>query len=366
VKRFTSHTTTVNDLDIDANGEYVASCSDDGTLSIFRPLKSTKSMSYPFETYFALFNEQSRPSGKVVVHHLYSNETAEYEYNGPIGSVALETYYPKSDKRELVCGGKTEKLVLNTKGWFGRKNEVLHAGEGPIHAVKWRGSMIAWANNLGVKMYDCNTEERIAYIDRAKFVHYPLFTFVNPVSLTAPTSLCRDAPRPDMYRCCLAWENDTDLIIGWGNFVKIGRVSPKPGTNTKHVQIIYSYATKRRIVILSFDGLRAIQLSALCRFQTDFFISGIAPFREELVMLAYNPADEQDQKAAGAKQIVRAPCHSLVVFANMLTRLSLFCSLETFQSLESCQERFEISLNCSHQTLSPFMNLNAANRQIID
>lgn len=109
-------------------------------------------------------------SGKVVVHHLYSNEMAEYEYNGPIGSVALEPLYPKSDKRELVCGGKTEKLVLNTKGWFGRKNEVLHAGEGPIHAVKWRGSLIAWANNLGVKMYDCNTEERIAYIDRTKFV----------------------------------------------------------------------------------------------------------------------------------------------------------------------------------------------------
>lgn len=109
-------------------------------------------------------------AGKVVVHHLYSNETAEYEYNGPIGSVALEPTYPKSDKRELVCGGKTEKLVLNTKGWFGRKNVVLHAGEGPIHAVKWRGSLIAWANNLGVKVYDCNTEERIAYIDRTKYV----------------------------------------------------------------------------------------------------------------------------------------------------------------------------------------------------
>jgi tricorn protease-like protein len=34
IKKFNSHSTTVNELDIDASGEYVASCSDDGKVVI--------------------------------------------------------------------------------------------------------------------------------------------------------------------------------------------------------------------------------------------------------------------------------------------------------------------------------------------
>ena len=41
------------------------------------------------------------------------------------------------------------------------------------------------------------------------------------------------------------------------------------------------------------------------RFQTDFFISGIAPFRDELVVLAYIPAEE-DAKAANGRAVVRS------------------------------------------------------------
>lgn len=32
--------------------------------------------------------------------------------------------------------------------------QVLHSDEGPIHAAKWRTSFIAWANDVGVKIYD--------------------------------------------------------------------------------------------------------------------------------------------------------------------------------------------------------------------
>jgi hypothetical protein len=46
------------------------------------------------------------------------------------------------------------------------------------------------------------------------------------------------SPRPDMHRCSLVWENDTDLIIAWGNFVKIGRVTTDPGSHMRRVVII--------------------------------------------------------------------------------------------------------------------------------
>lgn len=78
---------------------------------------------------------------------------------------------------------------------------MIHSGEGPIYAIKWRGNLVAWANDMGVKVYDSTTEERIAYIDRPK-----------------------SSPPAGLYPCILNWENDTTLIIGWSNWIKIGVV----------------------------------------------------------------------------------------------------------------------------------------------
>jgi hypothetical protein len=46
--------------------------------------------------------------------------------------------------------------------------QVLHSGEGPIHAVKWRTSLLAWANDAGVKVYDAANHHRITYIERPR------------------------------------------------------------------------------------------------------------------------------------------------------------------------------------------------------
>lgn len=47
-------------------------------------------------------------------------------------------------------------------------SQVLHDGEGPIHSVKWRTSLIAWANEAGVKIYDMASNQRIAFIERPR------------------------------------------------------------------------------------------------------------------------------------------------------------------------------------------------------
>ena len=78
--------------------------------------------------------------------------------------------------------------------FFGNKTAVLHAGEGPIYAIKWRKSLIAWANDKGVKIFDTETNQRITYINRPA-----------------------KSPRPDLYRCCLCWEADDILLIGWAD-----------------------------------------------------------------------------------------------------------------------------------------------------
>lgn len=61
--------------------------------------------------------------------------------------------------------------------------QVLHSGEGPIHAIKWRGSLVAWANNLGVKLYDTSTQQRLSFIERP------------------PAS-----PRPELVRPHIVWQ----------------------------------------------------------------------------------------------------------------------------------------------------------------
>jgi len=38
------------------------------------------------------------------------------------------------------------------QGWLGRSDHVLHQGEGPIRAVAWHGSILAWANDVGIKV----------------------------------------------------------------------------------------------------------------------------------------------------------------------------------------------------------------------
>lgn len=47
-------------------------------------------------------------------------------------------------------GGLNAQLVLNGKGWMGHRTDtILHAGEGTVHVVRWAGSLIAWANDVG-------------------------------------------------------------------------------------------------------------------------------------------------------------------------------------------------------------------------
>lgn len=58
--------------------------------------------------------------------------------------------------------------VCLMQGWLGSKDTILHSGEGTIQDIKWSGNLIAWANDLGVKVYDRTVHQRIAYVERPK------------------------------------------------------------------------------------------------------------------------------------------------------------------------------------------------------
>lgn len=87
-------------------------------------------------------------TGQVVIHSLSTPESYAFDMKRPMRTVALEPQFAKRGTRAFVCGGMAGKLVLHEKGWLGHKETVLHSGEGPIWSVRWRGNLIAWANDL--------------------------------------------------------------------------------------------------------------------------------------------------------------------------------------------------------------------------
>uniref|UniRef100_A0A671K9V8 Vacuolar protein sorting-associated protein 41 homolog n=1 Tax=Sinocyclocheilus anshuiensis TaxID=1608454 RepID=A0A671K9V8_9TELE len=135
--------------------------------------------------------------------------------------------------------------MLTNRNWLNRwKTSVLHEGEGNITNVKWRANLIAWANNVGVKIYDISSKQRITNV------------------LQDNTNL-----RPDMYPCSLCWKDNTTLIIGWGSSVKICVVKERDPTEMRDLP-------SRYVEIVS-------------AFETEFFISGLAPLADQLVTLYY-------------------------------------------------------------------------------
>uniref|UniRef100_A0A3P8ZP99 Vacuolar protein sorting-associated protein 41 homolog n=1 Tax=Esox lucius TaxID=8010 RepID=A0A3P8ZP99_ESOLU len=179
----------------------------------------------------------------VQVFGLYTREGFHENFDCPIKVVALHPRFSSSNCKQFVTGGN--KLLLYERNWLNRwKTSTLHEGEGTITNVQWRANLIAWANNVGVKIYDISTKQRITNVLR------------DNVSL-----------RPDMYPCSLCWKDNTTLIVGWGSSIKICAVKERDHAEMRDLP-------SRYVEIVS-------------AFETEFFISGLAPLADQLVTLYF-------------------------------------------------------------------------------
>ncbi len=82
------------------------------------------------------------------MHSISGQESYTFNLKRPLRSLALEPNFAKRGSRAVICGGMAGTLVMHEKGWLGHKETVLHRGEGPIWHIRWRGNLIAWANDL--------------------------------------------------------------------------------------------------------------------------------------------------------------------------------------------------------------------------
>lgn len=170
-----AHTVSVNQISLDAKGEHIATCSDDG---------------------------------KVFVYGLDNNEDSlNMEVARLVRCVAIDPLYyqPRSGSR-FVTGD--ERLVLHEKAFFSRlKSTILSEAksEGGVQNIRWspNGFLIAWTTNIGVRIYDLNARCSLGLI-----------------KWTRNSNL-------EQYRCNLCWKDGLTLLVGWVDTVRVCRVRKK-------------------------------------------------------------------------------------------------------------------------------------------
>jgi hypothetical protein len=53
------------------------------------------------------------------------------------------------------------------------KEEVIQSGDGPIHAISWNDDFIAFATDIGIKVYCVSQQKALSYIDRPLHSPHP-------------------------------------------------------------------------------------------------------------------------------------------------------------------------------------------------
>ncbi|KAI5121199.1 hypothetical protein M0805_006000 [Coniferiporia weirii] len=221
IKSYRLHSASVIDLCFDSAAEFVASASIDG---------------------------------QVIIHSLSTPESYAFDKKRPMRTIAFDPNFAKRSTRAFVCGGMNGDLVLHEKGWLGHKETVLHTGEGPIWTARWRGNLIAWANDLGVKIYDTASQTRITFIDRPA-----------------------DSPRADLFKCTLHWQDDATLLIAWADIIKVVRVRARPRGPPSQANG-------------SDKILPPLMAEITALFAIDGMLAGIAPYPADLVLLGSGPS----------------------------------------------------------------------------
>ncbi|XP_063361888.1 vacuolar protein sorting-associated protein 41 homolog [Cydia amplana] len=225
-KELQAHAIAVNRISVDLNGEYIASCSDDG---------------------------------KVLVYGLYTDDNAHNLNLGRVvKSVALDPCYFKSGSGRRFLTGDT-KLTLYEKTFLNRlRSTVLCECEGHVQAVAWHERFVAWASEVGVRVYDLVARCSLGLI---------------PWEKTSVDSI-------EDYRCNLLWSAPKTLMIGWVDTIRICVIR------------------KRSQIELQTRDDTEYLVDPVYTFQTDYFISGLGPLENQLVLLGVpKECDAETMKA---------------------------------------------------------------------
>lgn len=144
------------------------------------------------------------------------------------------------------CVSGDNKLILYEKTFLNRlRSTVLCECEGYVQAMAWHERFVAWASEVGVRVYDLVARCSLGLIQWEK----------NP-----------DRSIED-YRCNLLWSAPKTLMIGWVDTIRICVIR------------------KRSQIELQTRDATEYLVDPIHTFQVDYFISGLGPLDDQLVLL---------------------------------------------------------------------------------
>ncbi|GLE02109.1 hypothetical protein PINS_up010947 [Pythium insidiosum] len=263
IRRLHQHYKKVNEVCIDETGQFIASCSDDGTVAVYTLFSPSPAPAKGSSSSSSTNTNASSSAPPASTAHVSvastGGEVNIYNYFSAIYTVQLEDRYALKRERSFACGGIAGQLILNKKGWIIDKENTVHEGEGPVHAIKWKDGLVAWANDWGVKVYDAERDQRITYIERPP-----------------------QCPPMELCRCHLEWQSSSTLLIGWAHtlrvvaFKKVNPLSPSASTTGSDASTAAA------------PGTLTAEVVSLITF--DFFVGGISVWGSTAVcVLAYRP-----------------------------------------------------------------------------
>jgi hypothetical protein len=196
----------------------------------------------------------SSDDGKAIITSVFEDNFVVHSYSRALKTVAFDPNYSKNG--QFIIGGMSGQLILKEKAWIGSKDFVIHSGDFPIYACKWNShNLIAFSTEEECIIYDVVLKNRL----------YSLKKDDNSL-------------RADLYKCHLVWKSHDMLIIGWANVVtvvKIHKERSKFDLSSFSTAVGHSNSSNGCIEILE-------------SLNVDFYICGILPFNELLMLLAFN------------------------------------------------------------------------------
>ncbi|XP_019871833.1 vacuolar protein sorting-associated protein 41 homolog [Aethina tumida] len=196
--------------------------------------------------------------GKVFIHELFSKEhNVALNLGRLVKTVALDpNYFKHSSNRRFITGD--DKLTLYERSFLGSlRPTVLCESEGLVRSLAWGENFLAWSSNIGVRVYDMTARCSLGLIKWDDNSGLPL----------------------DKFRCNLRWADSRTLLIGWVDTVRVCVIR------------------KRSNVELANRDLPEYLVDPVSTFQTEFYISGIAPLDHQLVLLGFPKELDENQKS---------------------------------------------------------------------
>ncbi|XP_028967965.1 vacuolar protein sorting-associated protein 41 homolog [Galendromus occidentalis] len=171
-KTLTSHETPVCHISVDAKGEYMASCSENGSVFVHGTASQDNNIAFSFEE---------------LVHFC-----------------CLNPRFATDSKRSFIIG--TDKLMYYQKNFFNKyRMSVIFRGEGPIRTCSWQNRFAAFATDLSVIVFDMSMCAVLCKFRRDQ-----------------DPSLA-----PELYPCHMAWMTDRQLLVGWADRINMCNIKEK-------------------------------------------------------------------------------------------------------------------------------------------